>query len=284
MTADLAEITPSRRTPRRMLQLRLPFLMVLVAGSALIIWAWKFRDENRDMRRSFMSIQIHDLAHGKARERRFAAESLGDTSPDELGLVLPALAAGSRDVDADVRRASIDSLKKVIPRAAESRNGAVSEEIALVTPVLLVALKDKDPKVRSEAAQAVAWIQGQVNSPTSPKPVPYGPDPRRVLPALVEAMKDRDAVVRAEAILAFCRLAPATEDVPAELAAAIAGEIPDDYHTHISLCLDRPWRNADVLWVPLLKRLASRPDRGWTQAFNGISRLGRPPAYAVPAL
>ena len=226
---DPPTITAKAARPKRWLdrafQIHLPFFMLLVAGSAVAFWGWRFRDRNVDPQGSFLSHQIGELSHGDALSRLTAAESLSGAWAEHLPMALPALLNAARDADPRVRRAVIVSLGVAISGAgsARAREGRIGPEIDAATPALVAALADRDATVRQEAARALSLLKGEFVKPPSqptrragagaaatgetkvklvngvpalpptPAPVPYGPDPLRVVPALEVAARDDDS-------------------------------------------------------------------------------------------
>ena len=311
MTVTTNTARPTRWLDRAF-QIRLPFFMLLVAGSAVAFWGWRFRDRNVDPQGSFLSHQVGELSRGDALSRLTAAESLGGAWAEHLPMALPALLNAARDADPRVRGAVIVSLGTAISGAAWAREGRIGPEIDAATPTLVASLADRDATVRQEAARALTLLKGEFVKPPSqparppsaaatgeekvklvngapappvpPTPVPYGPDPSRVVPALEVAARDPDSRVRIAAIDALGRIAPKDKDFPPILLQVFRHEPEPGVRRKATIALCQPWKNADVLWTPLLDRLGGEDSDDYGSVANSLRKLGTPPASAMPAL
>jgi HEAT repeat protein len=94
------------------------------------------------------SYWVEALQHADARERRKAAEVLGNVGAVDPAVV-PALAGAVRDRDLAVRGAAVLALLKMGPAAQDA------------APALREAAKDRDPHVRANAVKALEKIQDQ---------------------------------------------------------------------------------------------------------------------------
>ncbi len=171
MTDVIAKPARPRRWLDRAFQIRLPFFMLFVAGSAVAFWGWKYRAANLDPQGSFLYHQMGVLSRGDATARLTAAESLGSAWADHLPIALPALLNAARDPDARVRRAVIVSLGTAISGAARAREGRIGPEIDAATPALVAALADRDAPVREAAARTLNLLKGEfVKPPKATRP------------------------------------------------------------------------------------------------------------------
>jgi HEAT repeat protein len=255
-------------------------LMLLVAGGALIFWALRFRQQNADMSRSWTHLQIWDLAHGEAPQRRTAAEALGRVPTSELEMALPPLQNALRDGDPAVRRIAAAGIGRLIHAAAEARKGEVGAEIGAATPDLMRLLTDPDAGARAEAAGTLGSLAYEMQRRRIDI---LGVDSNRVLTALAKASSDPDSEVRWQAVFALGLVASKDADAPPQLLTAL-----DDPELNVRRAaiasLAQPWRNSGALWMPILAQLKSpeleiRACVGWS-----ITQMGPPPQALLPAL
>jgi 5S rRNA maturation endonuclease (ribonuclease M5) len=123
----------------------------------------------RATEKSAISALIKAAEANKSAIRQASLEALGRIGPAAAEAAVPALAAGLKDPDLNVRHEAALAVVRIGPAAA----GAV--------PALAAALKDPKESVRRTAAVALAEI---------------GPAAAGAVPDLVAALKDPDEIVR----------------------------------------------------------------------------------------
>ncbi len=195
-----------KRWNGRKYQIRLPVFMLIVAGVALILSAWKFRTQNADMQASWISLQLSALANGSADERLGAAQLLDIVPAEQVEEVIPALTSATFDKEAKVRVVAIKSLAAVISSRFESTKGILPSGRDVAVNRLLACLSDPDAAVRTEAIKALVTIEQTINVPSpdgTTRAVRLGPDSDRVVPVLLSLINDPLPSVAIEAIRAF---------------------------------------------------------------------------------
>ena len=145
--------TPSKK--HRALQLRMPVFVVIVAGCALVMWAWKYNRANQNIDHATMTLHLNELSRSKNPEtRRKAAIVLADT-PTELAAetLEPLLIAATRDADPGVRGEAVSALSSVLTGSAWERSGAeMADQVDRALPTLVSLLDDADSSVRAQTA------------------------------------------------------------------------------------------------------------------------------------
>jgi hypothetical protein len=140
----------------RMFQIRLPVFVLIVAGCALVCWAYLFNIRYRNLELSLISHQIDTLRTSSiASERRGAAMQLDSVPAARLSEAVPVLMKGLRDSDASVRRASAGSLATSVLRYYGDTKGELPPECDAVSLALVGSLSDSDASVRAAAARAL---------------------------------------------------------------------------------------------------------------------------------
>lgn len=274
---------------QRAFQIRLASLIVLVAGSALVIEAWKYSREYADFERAWVSMHVRQLGDPEPRTRLAAAYELAKVRGPAMRRVVPALLGALRDEDTRVRVAAAHALGVAIHGSARALDDDVAEEIREATPALVAAVGDKDPRVRAAAAGAL----GALNIPgrsalTGPNPLsahgPIGPDRVIALPALLRAAHDPDGSVRFAAVAAIGMLSDDANDAPAALIEALHDADPEVRESAVS-SLGRPWRNRAEVFLIFLGTLSPTRDAKEAQwTCYTLRVLGPPPIEAVPGL
>ena len=120
---------------------------VLVAG-LLVLLAGCGRAQPTLAHGKPVSDWVETLRHPDARERRKAAEVLGNVGAADPAVV-PALAGAVKDRDPVVRGEAVLALLKIGPAAREA------------APALREAEGDRDPRVRANAVKALKTVQGE---------------------------------------------------------------------------------------------------------------------------
>ena len=107
----------SRTSPsriRRLLQIRVSRLMVLIAIVGVVLSAWLFHRDYRSDQQAWTSSQILALNDRDAVRRRSAAENLYRVEHEDSSRTVAILAGALADSDWQVRRAAARSLASVI--------------------------------------------------------------------------------------------------------------------------------------------------------------------------
>ncbi len=86
------------------------------------------------------------------------------------------------------------------------------------------------------------------------------------------------------AIDALGDIAPKDKDFPPVLLSAFLGDPEPGVRRQATMALCHSWRNADVLWAPLLERLGGENSGYYGSVAHSLPKLGTPPASAMPAL
>jgi HEAT repeat protein len=185
---------------RRALQLRMPVFVVIVAGCALVMWAWKYNRANLNVAKATLSLRLDELSRSDdPKMRRNAALTLGDT-PSELAAeaLEPLLIAATRDPEPGVRGAAATALSRVLSGGAWERSAQeMADQIDRTLPTLVGLMDDPDPMVRALVADALGTTvtnlarvrQGKIDAEMS-----------LVTKTLVNSLsEDRDANVRVQA-------------------------------------------------------------------------------------
>ncbi len=259
---------------QRAFQVRLASLIVLVAGSALVIEAWKYSRGYADPERAWVSIHIRALGDPQAGTRVAAVYELGKVRGPNMRQVVPALLGALRDEDTPVRIAAAHALGWTIGGSAGLLGDDVAGEIREVTPALIAAVGDKDPRVRAAAAGSLGSL-GHAS---------VGPDRLVALPALIRATHDPDPSVRATSVAGVGMLSDDKVDAPAVLIEALQDVDPRVRESAV-ISLGRPWRNRAEVFLILIERLSPtrKANEGQWTGFV-LAKLGPPPVEAVPGL
>jgi HEAT repeat protein len=280
---------------QRMFQIRVGPMLVIVAGSALVIEAWKYWSDFSDSDRAMMSHHIRVLEGPRSGNRVEAAFALGQVVGPEMHRVVPPLLAALRDSEGAVRAQAAGALGAVIGENVERLNGDVALEVAATAAALMSVLGDKEPTVRARAIEALARIQvtnrqAKVSTAgaTRPEYGPMGPDRRVLMPALHRALADPEAKVRRAACMAFDVFADAETDAPEELAAATTNDENLEVRLMAAYATVSGWRDRDPQYVKLVERLPQMKGEERTRltyVLEVAAHLsGSPPAEAVPGL
>jgi hypothetical protein len=153
--------TPSISHPankRRALQLRMPVFVVIVAGCALVMWAWKYNRANQNAAKSTMTIALKKLSRDvDPRVRRESALAVGDSPPEFAAeAVEPLLIAAAQDADPRVRSAAVRGLDHILWTMAQTPGGEeAAAQIDRVLPSWIALLDDPNPQVRTQLLTAL---------------------------------------------------------------------------------------------------------------------------------
>src|SRR5262249_47912320 len=132
-------IGPARR---RRFQLGVGKLLFLVACTAAMLGAWRFRRENSDVERGFLSPEAPALAWGNdPGQRVWAAHSLANVRTHHVGVAVGALCDALSDRDSKVRQAAASSLGTAIHRGIAASEPGIAAQMDAATAALLEALK-----------------------------------------------------------------------------------------------------------------------------------------------
>jgi hypothetical protein len=231
-------------------------MLVLVAGSALIVEAWKYRRDNIDPETATVTRLLRKLDTPDVRQRRNAAFGLGQARGPVVRRIVPALAGLVGDPDPGVRASAVMALGRVIPGGAAGLGGEIQGELAVGVPALIEALGDSDETVRREALSSCGLIV-QMKGPGAPVFGPQGPDRGRLAPALTGFVGDFDRVVHSRACSILEQLAGPTLDAPSGLLDAFEYE-PDGPTLR---ALKAPWKNRDAVAREFFHRTAALAEK-----------------------
>lgn len=280
---------------QHLFHIRIGTMLVIVAGSALVIQAWKYRNENADADRAMTSLHIRRLDDSWPGRSAGAAHALGEVHGPDMRRVVPALLGALGDENPTTRSAAASSLGSVIGNNAEALNGDVALEVAAATKGLLSVLEDKAPDVRAGAVQALAAIQVEkkpgrtlASGVSLPPYGPVGSDRRLVMPALIRALHDSDPQVRRAACMTLNAFADAETDAPEELAGALTSDENLEVRAMAAIALVSRWRDRDQHFVAVVERLPRVTGEERVKllfALQFATRVsGPPPVEAVPGL
>jgi hypothetical protein len=216
--------TPSTSHPankRRALQLRMPVFVVIVAGCALVMWAWKYNRANQNVAKATVTLRLDELSRSNdPKTRQNAALSLGDTPSDLAAETLePLLIAATRDRVPAVRGAAATALSRVLTGGAWERSGReMADQIERALPTLVGLLDDPDPTVRALVTDALGTTVANLARVRQGK---IDAEMAYVAKALLNSLSvDHDAKVRAQAAEALGALKfqwPATTSPSAKI-------------------------------------------------------------------
>jgi HEAT repeat protein len=312
--------TKAERKPslwHRIFAIRLATLMLVVAGCAVVVEAWKYHRDNTDIERSSTTYHMHRVLQGPSKVE--SAQALGEARGAEMRRVLPVLLEAMGDTDPQVRAAAAWSVghligsnadhfkdafcegdfalcrHRVIGWSVDRFRGEIIDLIAMAGPRLIASFEDTDATVRA----AVVASLGRINIPKAavrksatgkivmPALEPLGPDRRTVLTILHRALNEADPEVRAQACAAFGDYSDPREDAPEGVVKALEDEASTRVRRAAAFALGSPWRNRGALITPLAKRLLVTPDSDRPPIYFALVRISKgvvTPSEAIPWL
>jgi hypothetical protein len=312
--------TKAERKPslwHRMFAIRLATLMLVVAGCAVVVEAWKYHRDNTDIERSSTTYHLHRVLQGPSKVE--SAQALGEARGDEMRRVLPVLLEAMGDNDPRVRAAAAWSVGRVIGSSADHFKddfcegdfdlcrhrvigwsidrfrGEIIDLIAMAGPRLIASFEDKDATVRA----AVVASLGTINIPKAavrksatgkivmPAYEAFGPDRQTVLTILHRALNEADPDVRAQACGAFGEYSDPREDAPEGILKALDYQASTTVSRAAAFALASPWGNRAALITPLAKRLLVTPEGDRPPIYFALDRISKgvvTPPEAVPWL
>jgi HEAT repeat protein len=279
-----------RHWVRRLLQVRLSRLMIVIAISAVLFAAWLFNRDHRDSQHAWTTSQIVALGDDDAVRRRQAAENLHIVERDDLARTIVVLAGALADRDWHVRQAAAQSIAAAIGSSGGFANGALIKQIDLGARALIPVCDDPHEKVRINAIQSLGKLYDtppipRLSGPAQSGRTATGSEAGRAADTLSRAMLDPSPHVRAQAVWSFARAG--------RVCSAAVGPVKDmvesdpDKRVRIAAldALRVGWREDPLLYAFLLGRLKIATDEeeyshiGWA-----ISALDAPPIESIPAL
>ncbi|WP_165075227.1 HEAT repeat domain-containing protein [Paludisphaera rhizosphaerae] len=265
-------------------------LMVAVAVVGLVLAAWLYRLENRNVEHALTGLQIGSIQAGDATSRRMAVENLASVNADDLGRVVSRLLAALEDEDWKVRQAAARSLGSAIRGSVTARNGAVGEELDHGTRGLVQALDDQQAEVRREAVMALGVLHDTVPLPSAapgvrPTSVTIGTTDGRAVAPLLRLLNDPDPEVRSAAARTFARIAPTTGEGPASIISVMKNDAEPAVRAAAAGSLARGWPDSDLTYPLLLQQLGTASSREEHSAIGwSFGILPAPPLAMIPAL
>jgi hypothetical protein len=208
-----------RRGPG-LVQVGVARLMVLIAVVAVLCWAWLYRRENASLERSWASMQLRDLRHAGAVQRRRAAENLDSPDADDVSRVVSGLAGVLGDPAWQVRRAAARSLARVLQRSAANPGRASIDQVDHAMRALVPALDDPRTEVRIAALRSMGKL-GELFRASPVAPGRVVPEAKPIAAALLRAMRDPAISVRAEAVSSLAHLGPSAGIDPGRIKEAV---------------------------------------------------------------
>jgi HEAT repeat protein len=271
---------------QRIFTVRLSGLLVIVAGSELVVEAWKYYRDNLDIERATTTHHLRELAGGPARVE--AAQTLAEVRGQEMRRVFPAMIEAMGDRDAGVRAAATWAVGRLIRTNATSLRGEVVDEIATAVPLLLAATEDRDSKVRTGALASLAAVKipKMLDPSTNTATVlhgPLGPDRRVVLSVLERALRDPDPRVRGVACTTYLEYIDAKDELPAGVLDALKNDPSWDVRAEAAYTLASQWHRNSVLLLsvdtasvvpPLVDLLRQERDYQQLRAIGCLTQLG----------
>jgi hypothetical protein len=259
---------------QQIFSVRLSGLIVIVAGCALVIEAWKYHRDNLDPDRATTTFYLRRLAGGP--DRVEAAHALCRVRGQEVRRVVPALIDAMGDRDKGVRAAATEAVGRLIEINAPLLQGEVADEIAAARPRVIAALDDKEALVRRAAVRALPDLSIPRVPPTAmpsgvvtaPGYGPLGPDPKTLRPLVERATRDPDPWVREASMWSYVRLHRPRDDVPEGVFTALKSDTSWDVRAAAAQALSFLWRENPLLMrsaetpslIPALTTLAARND------------------------
>lgn len=312
-----AAIKPPNHWAARMFQMRFGFLMTAIAGCAVVCWSIVYYQANIDTERSMFNQQIATLrTSSNATERRVAAQALDGIRPSQLGVGAPALIAGTKDPDAEVRAAAASSLATSLVYYFNITNGEIPPQRDAGSLAIIALLGDSNANVRANAARGLNImsqnniVQGGktkslsldlkvVSAPLTKRlndPDPLivlevfrtlknlGTDPATMLPALRKIARTAGPSERAQAVAAIAETLRARRDSPAELIGYIDDDSPIPVRLTAAAGLAKPWKDANIVALALTRRLNSCDPVERAALVSSLSTIPQLPAEVVPIL
>lgn len=275
---------------RRLFQMRLSRLMVLIAIAAVISAAWLFNRQNASDQRAWTTNQMVALSEGDAAQRRQAAENLYHVEPDDVARTVAILAGALADPQWQVRQAAARSLASTIGSLGGTTNGALVEQIDLAATALIPACDDIRTEVRVMVMESLGKLYELPRVARSARAAPIartatGSQARRASDTLLRAMQDTSPPVRAQAVWSFARVGPICGAVDDPLKDLVENDPERKVRIAAIDALSVGWPEDPRLYPLFLRRLKIVREQeehahiGWA-----ISGLDRPPSEAFPAL
>lgn len=269
--------------PRRLLDLRprlgLRAALLIIALVAVVMGTERFRRENRDMDRSWVTRQLRNLKQGEPRVRRSAVEELAALGTEDLGRVSTALIDVLGDPDPEVRRAAARGWARMA--GGGDPNGEIPAAMLGAIGPLTAATADEDPGVRAASVEALGqfgWLARRK---------PPGERARSSLleasvDPLLRSLDDPEPEVRRKAATAVPLVLSPLGDAPVRLI-EMAGDEDPGVRSDVYRALGSGWPNHWAIESALLPAVL----RGGLESYQAASAMsyhGPPSDEAMDAM
>ena len=269
--AEVSRETPKDKPNRGLSGVK--SLIALVACSGAVFWAWSTVREG--MRPSLgWARKLHS---GDIDDRQIAARQLGECSPADLEVAVPALIAASGEANELVRAAAVSALGSAGVTAIKAK--AKEAEAKDAGLALTKALSDDAAEVRLSAAEALRELA------TAAKPGGFPSDPDAVASAIVRLLEDPSLVIRKRAEFALDRFAAATSiRPPAPLVDGLGRWTGHDARASAATALGSFKTGGDAAVPALVKALKDKEPDVRSNAAASLQKFGPDAAPALPSL
>lgn len=260
-------------------------LIVIVAGLATVLAAWRYYQENMNADRAMFTLWRRQLDDADPAVRLRGAQALSDVRGEETRRAVTALVGRLNDPDARVREASAWTLGLLFGRW--NTRAELDPDVPEASEAVIRLFDDDAPNVRAAAVRALMpmvlprprpAIAGGIPAPAGPPAPQVGPDPTRAVPALKARLLDDDIQVRDAALMALAGLIPDEAEARRLLMEVFDGEPTPRLRASVLRLFDwtgAAWRN-DPEVVRLFVRALGDPDRevrstaSWLLTNNGL--------------